>query len=291
MTNTLYQNIQTLGNRMAENLTTMGVESTFNEGGLTLANKILQINKFNDGILLTAEKDIIQTSNTDRLIAVHLQDGKLVADNITIYQIRGNFSNPLTSNSNGFSKISSYSGNDMEITANGAVISDSSRIYCTYPFNLTRDKAVISLKCKADTGSTVALCGQIGYSTGGDDYASSFSIDDTHADIAEQQGNLPSGTDITDWIDVTIIFTPTHQEIYINDSLASSADMDWASDTYRNVDNYFTVWDYNSNHFMMKDFSIDVKRIIASGSDGYCSGIYTGSGIGKVEFIAVAGTE
>ena len=74
MTNTLYQNIQTLGNKMATNLTTMGVPSTFNEGGLTLADKILEIEKFNNGLLLSADKNIGQNTDTIHLTAMLIQN-------------------------------------------------------------------------------------------------------------------------------------------------------------------------------------------------------------------------
>lgn len=72
---THYQKIQALGNKMAANLTSMGVESTFSEGGLTLADKILAINYFKNGTFLTASKTIGQKNDTINLIAMYLQDG------------------------------------------------------------------------------------------------------------------------------------------------------------------------------------------------------------------------
>lgn len=71
----LYQNIQTLGNKMAANLTTMGVESSFSEGGLTLADKILDINYFKDGVILSGDKTIEQSGNVVSLTAMVLVDG------------------------------------------------------------------------------------------------------------------------------------------------------------------------------------------------------------------------
>lgn len=72
---THYEKIQALGNRMASNLETMGVSASFNDGGLTLADKILQIQHFNDGLLLYADKNIIQTGDTVNLYALLLEDG------------------------------------------------------------------------------------------------------------------------------------------------------------------------------------------------------------------------
>ena len=72
---THYQKIQALGNRMAENLTLMGVPSQFDEGGLTLADKILEIrDRFTSGILLYADKKIAQTGDTVKLYSLFLKD-------------------------------------------------------------------------------------------------------------------------------------------------------------------------------------------------------------------------
>lgn len=75
MTNTLYQNIQTLGNRMVTNLTAKGVSAQFSDGGLTLADKILDINQFNDGVFLASDKKIGQSSNTVHLSAMVVDNG------------------------------------------------------------------------------------------------------------------------------------------------------------------------------------------------------------------------
>lgn len=76
---THYEKIQALGNRMASNLETMGVSASFSDGGLTLADKILQIQHFTDGLLLWADKDIIQTGDTVNFCALLLDDGKAVS--------------------------------------------------------------------------------------------------------------------------------------------------------------------------------------------------------------------
>lgn len=69
------QKIQALGNRMATNLTAMGVSASFGDGGLTLADKILQIQHFTDGLLLYADKSIIQINDTANFYALLLKDG------------------------------------------------------------------------------------------------------------------------------------------------------------------------------------------------------------------------
>lgn len=72
---THYQKIQALGNRMVSNLETMGVSASFSDGGLTLADKILQIQHFNDGLILYADKSIAQSSDTVNLYALFLKEG------------------------------------------------------------------------------------------------------------------------------------------------------------------------------------------------------------------------
>lgn len=85
MTNSLYENIQVLGNRMASNLSAMGVSASFSDGGLTLADKILEINRFTDGLLLSVDKDIAQSSNTMNFTAVYLQNGNVVSGKEVIF--------------------------------------------------------------------------------------------------------------------------------------------------------------------------------------------------------------
>ena len=91
---THYQKIQALGNRMAENLTIMGVPSQFDEGGLTLADKILQIQHFTNGVLLFADKLIEQSSNTIKFTALVLKDG--VAQAGKTVHFKGLYSNKIT---------------------------------------------------------------------------------------------------------------------------------------------------------------------------------------------------
>lgn len=79
MTNSLYQNIQALGNRIVTNLGKMGVSAEFADGGLTLADKILEINRFTDGLLLSADKDLDQSGNTIKFTALYLENGKTVS--------------------------------------------------------------------------------------------------------------------------------------------------------------------------------------------------------------------
>ena len=74
---THYQKIQALGNRMAENLTIMGVPSQFDEGGLTLADKILEISSgITTGLLLYGDKKVAQSGDTVNLSMMVLEDGE-----------------------------------------------------------------------------------------------------------------------------------------------------------------------------------------------------------------------
>ena len=75
MTNTLYENIQVLGNRMVTNLEAMGVSAAFSDGGLTLADKILQIQHFNDGVVIYSDKILAQSGDTVNLYALVLNQG------------------------------------------------------------------------------------------------------------------------------------------------------------------------------------------------------------------------
>lgn len=76
---THYEKIQALGNRMASNLETMGVSASFSDGGLTLADKILQIQRFNSGLMVYADKDIAQSGNTVNISALLMKNGKAVS--------------------------------------------------------------------------------------------------------------------------------------------------------------------------------------------------------------------
>lgn len=76
---THYQKIQALGERMASNLETMGVSASFSDGGLTLADKILQIQRFNSGLMVYADKDIAQSGNTVNISALLMKNGKAVS--------------------------------------------------------------------------------------------------------------------------------------------------------------------------------------------------------------------
>lgn len=82
---THYEKIQALGNRMASNLETMGVSASFSDGGLTLADKILQIQHFTDGLLLWGDKDIIQTGDTVNFCALLLDDKKGVSGETIVF--------------------------------------------------------------------------------------------------------------------------------------------------------------------------------------------------------------
>lgn len=83
---THYEKIQALGNRMASNLETMGVSASFGDGGLTLADKILEIQHFTDGLLLWADKDIIQTGDIVNFCALLLEDKKAVSGETILFR-------------------------------------------------------------------------------------------------------------------------------------------------------------------------------------------------------------
>lgn len=80
-----FQKIQTLGNKIATNLQTMGVSASFNDGGLTLADKILRIQHFHDGLRLYANKYTAQTGDTVNLYALLLNDRKPVSNEIVLF--------------------------------------------------------------------------------------------------------------------------------------------------------------------------------------------------------------
>ena len=106
----LYENIQALGNKMVTNLNRMGVSAEFADGGLTLADKILEINN-NTGIWLSADKIIEQSSNTIKFTALVLKDG--VSQVGKTVHFKGIYSNKIT--------ISSSSSN-VDLGENGWII-------------------------------------------------------------------------------------------------------------------------------------------------------------------------
>ena len=71
---THYQKIQALGNKMVSNLESMGVSANFNDGGMTLADKILEIQHFDNGLKLYADKNIGQIGDEINLYALVLKD-------------------------------------------------------------------------------------------------------------------------------------------------------------------------------------------------------------------------
>ena len=71
---THYQKIQALGNKMVSNLESMGVSANFNDGGMTLADKILEIQHFDNGLKLYADKNIGKIGDEINLYALVLKD-------------------------------------------------------------------------------------------------------------------------------------------------------------------------------------------------------------------------
>lgn len=80
-TNTLNGALRELGETMADNLTTMGVPSTYDEGLTTLAGKILEIapspTPSFDGISLTGDKSILSAADSEYVtLTAQLLDGQ-----------------------------------------------------------------------------------------------------------------------------------------------------------------------------------------------------------------------
>ncbi len=74
------EKIQTFGNRIVSNLNNMGVSASFNDGALTLADKILDINNFKNGLFIKTNDNITQTGNTLWIIAIPLDNNKLLSE-------------------------------------------------------------------------------------------------------------------------------------------------------------------------------------------------------------------
>lgn len=72
---THYQKIQALGNKMVSNLESMGVSANFNDGGMTLADKILEIQHFSNGIKLYTDDNTGNIGDEINLYALALENG------------------------------------------------------------------------------------------------------------------------------------------------------------------------------------------------------------------------
>ena len=79
-TNTLNGALMELGETLATNLSDMGVDANTNNGLTTLAGKILDINNFRNGLFIKTNDDITQTGDTFWVIAIPLNDNKILSE-------------------------------------------------------------------------------------------------------------------------------------------------------------------------------------------------------------------
>ena len=86
---THFEKIQALGNKMVSNLQSMGVSASFNDGGLTLADKILDIQHFDNGILVYSDMAIAQSGDSVNLYALVLDGGVGVANQTVTFKVDG----------------------------------------------------------------------------------------------------------------------------------------------------------------------------------------------------------
>ena len=143
---THYQKIQALGNRMAENLTIMGVPSQFDEGGLTLADKILEISSgITTGLLLYGDKKVAQSGDTVNLSMMVLEDGEFKPNtNVILHEtildktysayssisksigdnwvIEGPFENIISSSDTSGTTITAWGNGKLTVSVGGATV-------------------------------------------------------------------------------------------------------------------------------------------------------------------------
>lgn len=143
---THYQKIQALGNRMAENLTIMGVPSQFDEGGLTLADKILEISSgITTGLLLYGDKKVAQSGDTVNLSMMVLEDGEFQPNtNVILHEtildktystyssisksigdnwvIEGPFENIISSSDTSGTTITAWGNGKLTVSVGGATV-------------------------------------------------------------------------------------------------------------------------------------------------------------------------
>lgn len=91
-TNTLNGALMELGETLASNLSNMGVNANANNGLTTLAEKILDINNFQNGLFIKTNDTITQTGDTLWIIAIPLNNNKLLSEkNETVdFYLNGN---------------------------------------------------------------------------------------------------------------------------------------------------------------------------------------------------------
>ena len=276
-----YQGRKTL---LANLLVSKGVSAVDSEGLTTLINKVDDISSggFDNGVFLVADKDIIQKDSNVRLSAIAVQDDKLRNSPIAIYKITSGLSNDFSTNANGFVAVSSHS--NISISNSMGVVGAGVSAYCNVPVVLEDDIVFIRFKCKSTDGNE-GLTAQIGYNNASAEYDTTMYIDSSEISFFEETISLPEIMDIEDWIDVAILCTPTAQKVWVNDTLIT-ASKDFTDGLWED-NRYFTVWQWQKE-WNIKDFQLNVLSGIATGSNGSCSGTFTGVGGGKTDFIAIS---
>ena len=78
-TTTLNGALSELGKTMASNLNDMDVEADVSDGLTTLADKILEVQHFTDGLLLVADNNYATTDETVNITAIVMQDGRTLS--------------------------------------------------------------------------------------------------------------------------------------------------------------------------------------------------------------------
>ena len=280
---THYQKILALGTKMAENLTTMGVPSQFSEGGLTLADKILEIRSMSDGIFLFGRDDIIQTGGTARFSGVCLDDSKLVRDTVELFSCdEGSFSNPLTSNTTGFTLIDD--SEEITTSSTGTIVS------VTYPnalrytpvLYLGTQSVTIRFKCKIYDEEDIAFAGGLMASSGNMDTYTTLDLGDDYLAFMDETFSLPTGADLDNWTDVKIEYTPSQQKLYINGTLVATATQDLTDVSWYH--NYFGI-----TQAQIKDFNLTLDETVHATGSGALTYDYTGVGIGERKFCLRSG--
>lgn len=273
-----YQGRKTL---FAQKLTSKGVSASETDGLTTLINKIDNIETgFIDGILLVGDKDIIQTGNNCRLVAVAVQNGKVVDETVTLYSLKNRFSNPLTENTNGFTLSSD--GN-LTPSANGAIVSGTVRY--TPQLHEQTENFTVRFKCKTLNEGNVAFLGGMVTSDGNHDNFTRLWLATDYQEFMEESFTLPSGTDLTEWTDIKIEYTPTEQKLYIDGTLVATAVIDMTDTSYWSGYDYFGFTEFGD--YMIKDFSLTLNEIARASGTGAVIYDYTGVGAGMVEFYAI----
>lgn len=161
-------NIIALGNKIVDNLNTMGVSASFNDGALTLADKILDIQTadYSNILLLYADAKIISKDEALELYALYLQDGLPVSNETITFTVKDANDTIVetltgTTNTDGIANVS-YLGKDtggLNIQAsinNGMLLSEIYEIEGWSTINLNGTETI-----KQISGSTTISNGEM----------------------------------------------------------------------------------------------------------------------------------